>query len=127
MMRDIWVYMNTLEIICGLHCYHCTRDADTVQYIIALHHWWNKESHKSHLQPNQSGQVRLYKQTLLRRVAGQLDGIGHDKAMVIDQAFRTVEELVNAEPEQLMEIEGIGKGLSASIIKQLRGGHHNGA
>jgi len=123
MARDIWVFMNTIQVVCGLHCYHCSRETDTVQYIMALHHWWDKEydEHRSHLQPDNSGHVRLFKQSVVRRVASQLDGIGWEKAKMIDQQFDTVEALVNALPSELEAIEGIGEVLSTSIIKQLRG------
>ena len=124
MARDIWTFMNTIQVVCGLHCYHCSRDTDTVQYIMALHHWWTKEyaEHRGHLQPHTGVTVELSRQSLVRRVAAQLDGIGWEKAKAIDQRFGSVGELVGALPEDLMGIEGIGKGLTASIIKQLHGG-----
>jgi len=124
MARDIWVFMNTIQVVCGIHCYHTSTENDTVQYIMALHHWWDKEyeQHKSHLQPNNgSDTVRLFRQSVVRRVANALDGIGWEKAKAIDQMFETVEELVMADEKELMGIEGIGKKLAGSIITQLRG------
>jgi ERCC4-type nuclease len=124
MARDIWTFMNTIQVVCGFHCYHTSRDTDTAHYIMALHHWWNKEyaEHRGHLQPHNGRVVELTKQTLVRKVASCLAGVGWEKSKAIDQRFKTVEELVRATPEELMEIEGIGKGLSGSIITQLRGG-----
>jgi len=124
MARDIWAFMNTMQVVCGLHCYHCSTESDTVQYIMALHHWWTKEyeEHKGHLQPHTGTVVELSKQTLVRRVAACLDGIGWEKAKAIDQKFDTVADLVWAPPEELAELDGIGKTLTASIIKQLHGG-----
>ena len=123
MARDIWAFMNTIQVVCGIHCYHCSRETDTVQYIMALHHWWTKEyaEHRGHLQPHTGTVVELSKQSLVRRVAAQLDGIGWEKAKAMDQRFGSVAELVMASPEELLEIEGIGKVLTASIISQLRG------
>ncbi len=123
MARDIWAFMNTIQVVCGIHCYHCSRDTDTVQYIRALHHWWTKEyaEHKGHLQPHTGTTVELSKQTLVRRVAACLDGIGWEKAKALDLKFGTVAELVGVLPEELAKVEGIGKGLTASIIKQLHG------
>jgi len=122
MARDIWLFMNTLQVICGVHCYHCPRETDTAHYIMALHHWWQKEyrEHKGHLQPHTGTTVELSRQSLVRRVASQLDGIGWGKAKAIDQKFGTVEELVMADEEELMEIGGIGKKLAHGIIAQLR-------
>jgi len=126
MARDIWLFMNTLQVICGIHCYHCPRETDTVHYLMALHHWWDKEyhEHKSHLQMHDivGNRVRLYRQTLIRRIAYQLDGVGYEKSKLIDRKFNTVWELVMASEKELMEIEGIGKKLAGDIVKQLRGG-----
>lgn len=123
MARDIWVFMNTLEIVCGIHCYHCSRDTDTVHYMMALHHWWGKEyaDHRGHLQPHNHRVVELSKQSLTRRWAACLDGIGWEKSKALDTAFRTPLDLAMASEEELKEVEGIGGGLSKSIIKQIRG------
>lgn len=125
MARDIWTFMNTLQVVCGLHCYHCPRETDTVQYIMALHHWWHKEydEHKSHLQLHTGNVVQLSKASLVRRVAYQIDGIGWSKkSKAIDQHFKSVSELVEAVPMDFMKLEGIGKKLAGSIHKQLHGG-----
>lgn len=125
MARDIWAFENTLRIACGLHCDHCATKSDTVHYIRALKYWWTKEydEHKGHLQPNTGTMVNLSKQSLVRKVAYQIDGVGWGgKSKVIDQHFNSVTELANTTLEELMEIEGIGKKLAGSIVKQLHGG-----
>ena len=125
MARDIWAFMNTLEVVCGVHCYHCTYPTDTVYYLMALHHWWRKEyaEHKGHLQPHTGGdRVQLIKPSLVRRVASQFDGIGWDRAKGIDKQFSTVSEFVAADFSELIEIDGIGKGLASSIVEQRGGG-----
>lgn len=123
MARDIWAYINTLEIACGMHCYYCPRETDTAQYIMALHHWWQKEyeEHRSHMQPHQNETVQLTKHSLLRRIASQLDGIGWEKAKAIDERFDSPLGLLMASEEELMGIEGIGSTLANRIIEQLRG------
>ena len=123
MARDIWVFMNTLAVVCGVKCYHCSTPTDTVYYLVALHHWWNKEydKHKSHLMPSSAGHVRLFKQTVLRRTAAQLDGVGMERAKALDEAFGSVAELVAATEEELMAVEGVGKKLAKGIREQLRG------
>ena len=123
MARDIWAFMNTMQVICGLHCYHTPTESDTVHYIRALRHWWVKEydEHRGHLQPHTGMTVELSRQSLVRRVAACLDGIGWGKSKVIDQHFKSVSELTTAMPEELMGMDGIGKKLAESIVKQLRG------
>ena len=123
MARDIWTFMNTIQVVCGIHCYHCTYEADTVHYIGALHHWWNKEydEHKGHLQAHTGTVVQLSKQPYLRQAAALLDGIGWEKAKMISERYDFMVELMDATPKELMEIPGVGKKLAGSIIKQLRG------
>lgn len=124
MARDIWAFMNTVQVMCGLHCYHTNNESDTSYYIRALHHWWTKEyeEHRGHLQPNTGTTVQLSKHTLVRRVAAQIDGIGWERAREIDQHFGSVSELLEATQKELMEIDGIGKKLAGSIVKQLHKG-----
>ncbi|MDD4984388.1 MAG: helix-hairpin-helix domain-containing protein [Dehalococcoidales bacterium] len=124
MAKDIWAYMNTLEIVCGVHCYHCAQPTDTVHYVLALHQWWAKEyeEHRSHLAPNTGRDVQLLKATVVRRMAAQLDGVGWERAKAIDQVFGSMEALVRASEGELREVEGIGKKLAASIVNQLHGG-----
>jgi len=125
MARDIWAFMNTIEVMCGVHCYHCTYPEDTVFYLVALHHWWRKEfaEHKGHLQPHVvTGKVQLSRPSLVRKVASQFDGIGWDRAKGIDKQFSTVSEFVAADFSELIEIDGIGKGLASSIVEQRGGG-----
>jgi len=124
MARDIWAFMNTLQVVCGLHCYHCSTPTDTAYYLMALRHWWMKEygEHRGHLQPNSGTTVQLSKHSLVRRVAAQLDGIGWGKAKAIDERMDTVEGMVVAGEADYMAVEGIGKKLAGSIVKQLRGG-----
>ena len=123
MARDIWAFMNTIQVVCGLHCYHTNSRSDTAYYIRALYHWWTKEyeEHKGHLQPHTGMTVELSKQTLVRRVAAQLDGIGWGKAKALDLEYTSVVELVDATSKELMGVEGVGKKLAGSIVKQLRG------
>ena len=124
MARDIWAFMNTIQVICGVHCYHTSTKSDTVHYIRALRHWWVKEygEHSGHLQPNTGQSVQLTKASLVRRVAYQIDGVGwKGKSRALDLKYGSVVELANTTPEELMELEGIGKKLSGSIVKQLRG------
>lgn len=123
MARDIWAFMNTMQVVCGLHCYHTSTPSDTVYYIRALRHWWKKEyeEHRGHLQPNTGTTVELSKQTLVRRVAACIDGIGWERAKMIDEYFVSVCDFVDAKPDQLVNLEGIGKKLAESIVKQLKG------
>ena len=62
----------------------------------------------------------LTKPSLCRMVAAQLPGIGWEKSKPIAQKYRTVEELVTATPDELQELDGIGKTLASGIYQSLR-------
>ena len=123
MARDIWSFMNTVQVVCGMHCYHTDSESDTAYYIRALHHWWTKEydEHRGHLQPHTGTTVELSRHTTVRRVVAQLDGIGWEKAKALDMVFGSVAALVGATEKELMGVEGIGKTLAQGILKQLQG------
>ena len=132
MARDIWVFMNTLQTICGIHCYHCPRETDTVQYILALHHWWNKEyaDHKGHLQPHTGKVVDISKQSVLRRCLLQLTGPGWEMSKALDMRFKSVFDLMTAPVDEIAKVsygrEGkkhkrIGKQTASAIVEQLMG------
>lgn len=67
-----------------------------------------------------SDKALLTRPTLCRMVAAQLPSIGWEKSKAIAQRYRTVEELCAATPEELMELEGIGKTLARGIFESLR-------
>ena len=123
MARDVWAFQNTLEVVCGLHCDHTPTPSDTAYYIRALKHWWTKEyeEHRGHLQPHTGTTVELSKQTLVRRVAACLDGVGWGKAKALDMEYDSVIGLAAALEKELMEVEGIGKKLAKSIVDQIHG------
>lgn len=132
MARDIWVFMNTLQIMCGIHCYHCTKEADTVHYILALHHWWNKAfaDHKGHLQPHTGVTVDISKQTVLRRCLLQLEGPGWEMSKALDMQYGSVFDLMTAPVDEIANVsygrEGkkhkrIGKQTARAIVEQLMG------
>lgn len=122
--REILSYCNTLTICTGVHVIHTATMHETGQHIAALHRWWNKpwEKHKSHMVAKQPETVSLTKHTLLRRVAAQIPGVGWERARDIDAAFPTVAALIDAKPEQLTQIPGIGEKMAQRIHSALHGG-----
>jgi len=124
MARDMWAFLNTLEIVAGIHIWYTTSVEETAQWIQALHYWWtNKEyeDHRGHLQAHTQNQVVLTKHTLARRTAAQLKGVGWEKAQVLAKKFVSVDNMVHASEEDWKSVEGIGIKLSRSIHAELRG------
>ncbi len=125
MMRDVWCYINTLEIKCGVHCTFTSTDHETVKYVTSLYHWWNGKEyteHRSHLQPNTGIATPLTAHGLVRRVAAQLKGVGWDKrSATINDRFGSVADMVAASEAEWKTIDGIGTKLSKSIVAELKG------
>jgi ERCC4-type nuclease len=124
MARDMWAFLQTMEIVTGIHTWHTCTERETAQWIGALHYWWtNKEygDHRGHLQAHTMNQVELSKHSTVRRVSATLKGVGWERAKEIDTVFGSVEQMVGATVEEWKAIDGIGDKLSRSIWSELRG------
>ena len=125
MARDMWAFLQTLEIVTGIHTWHTCTEKETVQWIGSLHYWWTHkdyDEHRGHLQAHTLNEVELTKHSLVRRVAAQLKGVGWERAKVVDERFKSVDAMVEAEPNDWAKLKGIGDKLSASIYVELKGG-----
>lgn len=124
MARDIYNFINTLQVICGVITVTTSNQWETAKWLGACHGWWNKEwgRHKSHLQFQKPiVHTQLRKPSLVTKMASQLTGIGWDKARKIGEWFETLAELVEATEEELAEIEGIGPKLAERIVEEING------
>jgi len=97
---------------------------ETGKWLDSIYGWWQKPwgSHKSHLQwqkPKTFASLR--KPNLVTRIASQFDGIGWDKAQKIGEKM-DLWDFMNADEEDLMEVEGIGGKLAKTIVEQRREG-----
>jgi excinuclease UvrABC nuclease subunit len=57
----------------------------------------------------------------LARMVKELDGVGGKKALDIAKKFGTMDDLMAASVDDIMEVPGIGPTISEGIWKQLRG------
>jgi ERCC4-type nuclease len=65
--------------------------------------------------------VFLRKPKIVQRVAKEFTGVGWDKAGALSRVFPSVVDLVLADEKQLQRAVGIGRGLAASIRKEVMG------
>ena len=124
MVRDIYNFINTIQVICGVVVVATANKWETARWVDSIYGWWDKEwdRHKSHLQWNKpTGKARLAKPNLVTRMASQLDGVGWDKAWKIGAKFPTIWHFLSAGLDEFMEIDGIGPGIARSIGDQLEG------
>lgn len=122
MARDVYCFLQSLQVICGVMVIQTSNQWETGKWLDSVYGWWQKgwEDHKSHLQWQKPKTfANLRKPNLVTRMAAQLDGVGWDKARKIGEAFSDPLDLVTATEAELKAIDGIGKKLAQTIIKQL--------
>ena len=80
------------------------------------------EEHKSHKQAHKPFvQLMTKKLQLLHRVAGELPGIGFNRAKDVAKHFGSLIEMVLASEKEWRKIDGIGKGIASKVVKELQG------
>lgn len=144
MFRDLLTWLFTIEIKGGIRSVRVSEWNEAIIWLSALYSWWTGkggwDGHVSHLAfhdgtrhgtpfkqeraarmvASLSDRALLTRPTLARMVAAQLPGVGWVKSQPIARRFPTVEELVLADPDQLMELEGIGPKLAHGVWESLR-------
>ena len=55
----------------------------------------------------------------MTQLMGLMPGIGEKRAIALISRFTTVWNIVSASPEELEEVEGIGKKLSVDILRKV--------
>ena len=125
MAREIYNYINTLTTICGINCWRTQNKHETVAWLMSTYHWWcdkSMEEHRSHKQAHKPFvQLMSKKLPLLHRIAGELSGVGFNRSKDVAKHFNSLIEMVLADEKEWRKIPGIGKGLSNTVVKELRG------
>lgn len=129
MAKEIWSYLNTLQILVGVVVWCSGNARATAQWITNLYHWWNSkpiDAHKSHLKPYVGcAQLSTKRPELVQRVAAELVGVGFERSKAVAKRFNSLLEMVMASEEDWKGIEGIGKVLAKRIIKEIHENEHN--
>lgn len=119
-------YLITLEMKGGCFIKRTYDARETVQFVEGLFNWWVKKTwdeHHSHLAMHTPPEALvLAKPNLARRWARDLTGIGFDKSGPLAERFQSGLQLALATERELLEVPGIGKGLSAQIVREIQGG-----
>lgn len=124
MLRDVFLFLHTLENVVGLKTWRTGDKKETVDWILSLHQWWTVkewEEHHGHQQPHTGLSPDLMPHSFERRVAAQLKGVGWGRAKAIADTGASINEMVAWDERNWMDIEGIGEVLSESIVRELRG------
>jgi ERCC4-type nuclease len=126
MYRDFMHWLLSMRRKGGIDDWAFTRNAQETADLIWTTHTWRQKKWSQHKSVNVFNTSAANKRTMLVRapfvaeVAGKYDGVGWDRAMAIADRFASVEDFARATVEQLVEIDGIGKKLAASVVRQTK-------
>jgi ERCC4-type nuclease len=124
--RQVANYLNSVELLAGLHIRRTWSSMETVSAIACLYRWWQKswDDHNSleHMANVQSAKapILLNKPDLVQKVAMTLPGIGWKTAYSLAQRFKTPAELVQASLEDWEAVSGVGPKTAKRAYDALR-------
>lgn len=124
--REVSNYVNTLAITCGIKVWFTQSRKQSGRWIGDLWHWWDKDwdkhtAHRQfHVEPPNNAMLR--KPSIMHRIVKELPSVGWDRAKHIVEVYKSLKDLMGATEKELMEIDGIGKGMAAKIHRALREG-----
>jgi len=131
MFADLHSWLTTMEAKGGVRVRWTRNQAETIRMIRSLYNWWVKkkwEDHRAHMVFDTSGApATALNHTLIRRIAKELTGVGWEKSAKVASHFtkvnpkHAIHSMMNASVTDWQQIEGIGKILSAKIVKELKG------
>lgn len=125
---EVWAFLTTMENT-GVIVRTTRNMTETCRMIENLERWWNKEwdKHRSHLAMHKrpmgmAAVLTTSPPSLLRRIAAELPHIGVDRSRLVERHFRSVVHMINAEEEEWMEVEGVGKVTAREVVEAVRKG-----
>lgn len=124
--RSVMGFLNTLENYCGIRLRFTENEVATARLVNDLHTWWSKgwEEHTSMHMFNSASEyhVGMKRPSVMRKIAADLPGIGWKRSEAVEKKFGSVRRMVNAAPEEWVEIDGIGKGIAKTVTEAVRKG-----
>jgi ERCC4-type nuclease len=129
MLRTITNFLHSMAVNCGILVARTSTIEETGMYLSDIYNWWQKgwSDHAAHLAfysyaHAPSPVVQLFRPPLVARVAKEITDVGWTRAQAIAAKYASVLELVMAGEKELMAVEGVGKGIARTIVKELSGG-----
>jgi len=100
-------------------------EKETVDWIVSLHHTFSKpwQEHGKKLAGihTPAEYAIVGKASTVRRVAYTLTKVGWERSGAVEQHFKNVHEMCDAEVKDWMKVDGFGKVLSNRVYRELRG------
>lgn len=122
---DFERFLLTLQQKAGIHIMRTDGFTESVHWLYALYGWWQKpwEAHQSAYEVGVAtpDAAFLRPQTLVRKVAAQLPGIGWTRSAAVEKVFADVRTMATAPRRAWEAIEGIGPTTARRVTRALRG------
>jgi len=121
-------YLTSLESKAAVRIRKTANITQSAAQIESLANWWIKpwDEHKSvghtiwYTPPERVGAAAFDEPSIVRKVAALLPGIGWEKSRAVEMKFRSVLDMVAAEPRDWEQIPGIGPTLAHKAVDSLR-------
>lgn len=138
MYKDLLSWLFTVSIKGGVRVQQSSDWNEAIIWLSSLYRWWTVtgtggrdgyDEHTSHLAINVAHDAAFYRDSallvrpsLLRRVAKELPGVGIEKSAAVANCFSSVRTLVEADPDTIALVPGIGKTMAVRIWEAIRQG-----
>lgn len=134
MYREFIGWLMTMEELGGVRLAFAQDDRDEVRWLAGLYHWWTDKAYHEHSslktfvdykgkvghRGDERNRSLLSAPSLMRRIAKEIDGIGWEKSVEVEQSFGSVYNMVNATEDEWREIPGIGPKIAHNAVESLR-------
>lgn len=126
MARDIDKYLNTL-MVSGIMVWKTYNRLETAHLIQALYSWWNDKQFCEHntLKTSYDNNLGILENPIPVKMLKAIPGIGEEKAWELYKKYGSIVNVLDADPDELQEIYGIGGVLAHRVIDTFNRDYRN--
>lgn len=122
---DLERWYTTMEEMAQFRVVKTFDKYESARWVVDKYKWWAEKGWKDHKALCQfhvppPPTATFTKPSLIRRIAKELFKVGWDKSIAVEAKFKSVREMINANEQTWSQVDGIGKTISAQIVKELR-------
>jgi len=115
-------YLSTISIQGGVLVRNTSSMEVTVSLVLAMYNWWQKSSHHSFRQMDESTQEAvLSRPTMLRRMMALLPRVGWSRSAILSMRFKSMSDVISASPEDFLIENEIAMPTAIKIWESLNG------
>lgn len=127
MYKDVDHWLLTLMNKTPIRVIRTGSPEETVQQVADLYTWFNDKTwnkHTGHLAiyngPEPGQKMGFKKPSWLRKIACVLPGLGYERSIAVEKAFRSIWHMANATVKEWEAVEGVGKKTAEKVWGAIR-------